>query len=156
MDHNFGTLWHVSLQWRELKPIGQFPTIKLWWPTLFLHALALVFEQWSIHVSAGKSRSRVAPLQHRFWVKEHNFGTLRRLSWPRRELKPIDQIPMIDLWWPTPCFHVLTLVFEQWSIHVSAGKSRSQVAPLWRPLVTSCRHLCLHFIFKKIIVSLNV
>ena len=48
-----------------------------------------------------------------FRVMDHNFGTLRRVSWQRRELKPIDQFPTINLWWPTPCLHALALVFEQ-------------------------------------------
>ena len=64
MDHNFGSPRRVSWQRRYPKPIDQFPTINLWWPAPCLHALALVFERWSIHASTGKSRSLAALLQH--------------------------------------------------------------------------------------------
>jgi hypothetical protein len=90
-----------------------------------------------------------------FRVMGHHFGTLRRIWWQRRELKPIDHLPTINLLWPTPSPHALALVFEQWSIHASAGKSRSRAVLPQRPRVSSYRYLCLHFIFKKIIVALN-
>ena len=32
-----------------------------------------------------------------FRAMDHNFGTLRRVSWQRRELKHIDQFPTINL-----------------------------------------------------------
>ena len=166
-----------------------------------------MFEQWSLHASAGKSRSMAAlllrprvtfyrhlclhfiflkiiaapkfsihsTLDNRwhsasnkkncarlglqtdkfctFMVMHHNFGSLRRVSWQRRYPKPIDKFPTINLWWPTPCLHSLALVFEQWSIHASASKSHSWAALLRRPRVTFYRHLCLHFIFLKIIAA---
>jgi len=82
-----------------------------------------------------------------FRVMDNNFGTLRRVLWQRRELKPINHFPMINLWWATPCLHALALVFEQWSIHASAGKSCSRATLLRSPRVTACQNLCLHFIF---------
>jgi hypothetical protein len=32
-----------------------------------------------------------------FRVMDHNFGTLRHVSWLRSELKPIDHLPTINL-----------------------------------------------------------
>jgi hypothetical protein len=84
-----------------------------------------------------------------FRVMDHNFGTLRRVSWQQRELKPIDHLPRINLWCPTRSPHALALVCEQWSIHVSVGKCRSQAALSRCPRVTSYRYLCLYFILKK-------
>ena len=88
-----------------------------------------------------------------FRVMDHNFGSLRRVSWQRRYPKPIDQFPMINLWWLPPCLRALALVFERWSIHASTGKSRSLAALLQHPMVTFYRHLCHHFIFSKIIAA---
>jgi hypothetical protein len=92
---------------------------------------------------------------HTFEVMDHNFGTLQRISRQRRELKSIDHLPIINLWWPTPSPHALAIVLEQWSIHASAGMTRSRAALPRRPRVTFYRHLCLYFILKKIIVGLN-
>jgi hypothetical protein len=46
-------------------------------------------------------------------------------------------------------------MFEQRSIHASAGKSRSRAVLTQRPRVTFVRYFCLHFVFNKIQVALN-
>jgi hypothetical protein len=129
------------------------------------HCTCMVIARASSYTTAGFiSEAHRKPIIHRSFCKEehekeimlcglevmdHNFDTLRRVSWQRRELKPIDHLPTINLWWPTPSPHALALVFEQWLIHASAGKSRSWAALPRRLRITSYRHLCLHFIFFK-------
>jgi hypothetical protein len=50
-----------------------------------------------LHV-APPTFHKLAIMKQTYWsMIDHNFGTLQRVSWQERELKPIDHLPTINL-----------------------------------------------------------